>query len=81
MPGPTQELVTEICASVLNRRAIQPDDNLFDLGADSLLAAQLIARLETAFEVDLVERFFENPCVSALAAAIDQLREPTTAGP
>ena len=50
-------------------------DNLFDLGADSLLCVQSVARLKQDFDIDLpVTRIFQEPTVRALAKCLDERR-------
>jgi acyl carrier protein len=62
--------VISICSDVLQRSALGPDDNLMELGMDSLAAVEIVTRLELAFGVDVVEAIFESPTVSQLCAAV-----------
>ncbi|MFM9432979.1 phthiocerol/phenolphthiocerol synthesis type-I polyketide synthase E [Janthinobacterium sp. CG_23.3] len=48
------------------------NDNLFELGGDSLLAIQLLAKVRSAYGVDLHPAgFFKNPTVAALAVMLE----------
>jgi acyl transferase domain-containing protein len=64
--------VLEIAASILGVPDLDVHDNLFDRGANSLIAVQLIARLRREFQrfVPLAE-LFEHPSAAALAEAIN----------
>lgn len=51
---------------------IGANDNLFELGGDSLLAIQLLAQVRSAYGVDLhPSRFFNAPTVAALAVLVE----------
>ena len=59
--------------SVLGLGEIGIDDDFFVIGGHSLLAAQLVNRLNSLFEVDLsIRAVFEGPTVRRLAEAIDR---------
>lgn len=62
--------VVSICSEVLERSALGPDDNLMELGMDSLAAVEIVTRLELAFGVDVVDTIFETPTVSQLCAVV-----------
>jgi aryl carrier-like protein len=48
------------------------DDNLFELGGDSLLGVQLLARVRANFAVDLHPAdFFRSPTIAGLAALVE----------
>jgi acyl carrier protein len=70
----TQSLVIAAFADVLDRRDIGIQDNFFDLGGHSLMAARVMARLRATAKVDLpLRNLFERPTPEGLAAAIDAL--------
>jgi acyl carrier protein len=62
--------IISICSDVLNRSAIGADDNLMELGMDSLAAVEIVTRIELAFGVDVVDVLFETPTVSQLCAVV-----------
>lgn len=72
---PESELETsiaEIWQSLLGIDAIGMDDNLFELGGDSLLGIQLLSRIRTHFSVDLHPAdFFRSPTIASLAALVE----------
>jgi len=48
------------------------DDNLFELGGDSLLAIQILARARKAYEVELhPAAFFKAPTIRELAILVE----------
>ena len=50
------------------------DDDVFDLGAQSLMAMKALARIRDAFQVNLsLRNLFEHPTVAGLAGAIEGL--------
>ncbi len=65
---PPEEEMTAIWAEVLGFAEIGREDNFFDLGGDSLLASQLVARLSQKFRGEFsLQNLFERPTVAALA--------------
>lgn len=72
---PESELETsiaEIWQSLLGIDAIGVNDNLFELGGDSLLGIQLLSRIRTGFSVDLHPAdFFRSPTIASLAALVE----------
>ncbi|WP_040774040.1 non-ribosomal peptide synthetase, partial [Nocardia pneumoniae] len=75
---PIEQLVATTFAEVLGVRADRPvgaDDDFFDLGGNSLLATQMIARLGAALDTRMPARvIFEASTVAALAARLAALQ-------
>ena len=61
-------------AEVLGVATVSADDNFFDLGGHSLLVARVLARVRSAFQVEVTYRdFFRNTTVARLAALVEEL--------
>ncbi|MEV0386652.1 phosphopantetheine-binding protein [Nonomuraea sp. NPDC050643] len=70
-----EELIAAIFADVLNVRPVCADDNLFLLGGSSVHAIRVIARIADRFGMRIPAlRFFRDPTVRALAAAVREQR-------
>jgi polyketide synthase PksJ len=68
-----QQTVAGLFAEMLGLDALDPDDSFFDLGGDSLIAAQLLIRIKKIFPVELsIRSIFEAPTAKALAAMIEE---------
>ena len=68
---PVEETLAAIWCAVLNVKRVGIHDNFFDLGGDSILATQALARITQNFaaEVNLFE-LFEQPTIAGLAETI-----------
>lgn len=67
--SPDELIITNIWQEVLNLEVSGNRDNFFDLGGQSVQAAQVISRLEGVFGVRISFReFFDAPTISRLAA-------------
>jgi acyl carrier protein len=54
---------------------VDPDEDWFDAGGDSIAALRLVERIQEEYGVPLsVRRFFERPTAADLAAAVLHLR-------
>jgi acyl carrier protein len=67
------ETVLTLWREVLGIQDVGPDDDFFELGGDSLVATQLVARLreELGIAVPLLA-LFENPTPAELALELEQ---------
>ena len=69
--SPVEESVARLCSQILGIRLIGVHDNLFDLGGNSLLAMQIVARVMKTFRVNVPLRcFYESPTIAGLSAII-----------
>jgi acyl carrier protein len=72
----TEVELAAVWAEVLHLDRVYADDGFFDLGGQSLLAAQVVARVRDRFAVELpLRQVFEAPTLAALAAAVDAERD------
>ena len=69
---PTEQQLARIWSEILGVKEIGIHDNFFDLGGHSLMATQLVSRLRSAFEVEvLLSWIFEKPTVLEIAEQVD----------
>ncbi|WP_159056341.1 non-ribosomal peptide synthetase, partial [Streptomyces sp. DSM 15324] len=69
---PHEQVVCELFAELLGVPSAGLDDNFFDLGGHSLLATRLIARIKSAFGVDVgLRSLFESPTPAGVASRLD----------
>jgi myxalamid-type nonribosomal peptide synthetase MxaA len=62
-------------AAVLLIERVSIEDNFFDCGGDSLLAARLSSRLSSTYNVNLtVQQIFQDPTVAGIASTIEHYR-------
>ncbi|NRD47314.1 non-ribosomal peptide synthetase/type I polyketide synthase, partial [Corallococcus exiguus] len=70
--GDSERRVVELWQEMLGIDALGVDDDFFELGGHSLLATQVLARVRSAFAVELPLRaFFEAPTPAKLAERVD----------
>ncbi len=70
----TERAVAAIWARLLELEAVGIHDDVFDLGAHSLMAMKALAEIRDTFGVNVsLRNLFEHPTVAALAEAIDAL--------
>ena len=63
-----EERITEIWRQILGKEDIGPEENFFDLGGNSLLGLQMVAKLGSEFGVEIEPvALFESPTVAAMA--------------
>jgi acyl carrier protein len=71
--GPVEEKLAEIWADVLGVEHVGVFDTFFDLGGYSLLAAQVIHRINSFFGIRVPLRdLFEEPTIANLALLIEE---------
>ncbi len=70
MSADLQIQMTSICSDVLNRSALGPDEDLVELGMDSVAAVEIVTRVETEYGVDVVDVIFDTPTVNRLCDVV-----------
>ncbi len=71
---PTEEALASIWSELLELDHVCIHDDVFDLGAHSLMAMKALAQIRDAFDVNLALRnLFEQPTIAGLAELIDGL--------
>ncbi|HEU5412905.1 MAG TPA: condensation domain-containing protein, partial [Candidatus Angelobacter sp.] len=71
--NPTEEMLWGMWVETLNIRHAGIHDDFFDLGGQSLLAMQVVARVRNTFRLDLPLRaLFENRTIASLAEYINR---------
>ena len=74
----TSRRLTRIWQEILGLDSIGPDQNYFDLGGDSSLAAHLFARIEAIFGIKLpLATLFDAPTIEELAQVLRSEASPT----
>ncbi|ELS00504.1 amino acid adenylation enzyme/thioester reductase family protein [Xenococcus sp. PCC 7305] len=68
--NPTEAILADIWAQVLEVTQVSIDDNFFELGGDSILSIQIIAKVNQAGFKATPKQIFEYPTVAGLAAKI-----------
>ncbi|HEX7335226.1 MAG TPA: amino acid adenylation domain-containing protein [Pyrinomonadaceae bacterium] len=72
---PTEEVLVNIWADVLQIERVGVCDSFFDLGGHSLLATQVMSRIREAFGFELpLRELFDHPTVRELAQQLDAAR-------
>src|SRR5689334_14264227 len=67
--------VAQIWAEVLGLVRVEPDDDFFRLGGDSLSAARILARIEDRLGVSVPpQSLFESRTPAGLARAVESMR-------
>jgi amino acid adenylation domain-containing protein len=70
----TEKTLVAIWSELLGIEAMGVDDDVFDLGAHSLMAMKALAQIRSRFDVNLALRnLFEHPTAAGLAGVIDGL--------
>ncbi|GAA2515262.1 non-ribosomal peptide synthetase [Winogradskya humida] len=77
---PTEHRIAAILTDLLGLPELGRDDNLFDLGAHSLMLSRFQARVSETFGTQIaLGAVFEGPTVAALATLIDSSTTPAAA--
>jgi enterobactin synthetase component F len=72
--SPTEKKLAVLWQHILGVERVSLYDNFFDLGGDSLNAAEMVAHFPTHFEMDLpLGSLFEAPTIAHLAALVERL--------
>lgn len=70
---PTEQRIAEIFAEFLSLEFVDPEDDVFSLGGDSMEAVRIALQIEREFDVKLpMDEFEESGTVAELAAWIDE---------
>ncbi|WP_324615893.1 phosphopantetheine-binding protein, partial [Streptomyces sp. WM6372] len=77
---PNEEILCNLFAEVLGVDAVSIDDGFFELGGDSILSIQLVARARAAGLVFSARDVFERKTVAALAARSRHAADPAAGG-
>ncbi|MBV8688023.1 MAG: acyl carrier protein [Alphaproteobacteria bacterium] len=68
----THEVVTSIIEDLLNREDVEDDDNFFECGGNSLMAARALSLLGDRFGIELsLSAFFEHPTARGLVTLVE----------
>jgi aryl carrier-like protein len=76
----TEATLCRILAEVLGVDLVRPQDGFFEVGGDSVLALQVVARAREAGLTLGVRDLFDHQTAEALAAVIGELHAPSRAG-
>ena len=75
-----QELASAVFCDLLGLERVGAHDSFFELGGNSLLGLQVVARVRERCGVELdVRRFYQSPTVVSLAALVASLRGDASA--
>ena len=70
----TEKALAEIWSGLLKVESIGVDDDVFDLGAHSLMAMRALTQIRERFDVNLsLRNLFERPTVAGLAEAVESI--------
>lgn len=69
---PMEVALAKIWAEVLGLGTVSAQADFFEIGGDSLLAVQVIARIESTLGIAIsIYQFFESPTIAAIAARLE----------
>jgi amino acid adenylation domain-containing protein len=73
--GELEEMIADIWSELLAIDRIGRSDNFFEIGGHSLLAMQVMTRIQSLLSVDVpIQWLFDHPTVAQLSAELDDLR-------
>jgi amino acid adenylation domain-containing protein len=73
----TEERIAAIWREILGIDVVGIQDNFFKLGGHSLMAVQVMSRINTLFHMDLPLRdFFESPTIEGIAGVVERTDPP-----
>jgi amino acid adenylation domain-containing protein/non-ribosomal peptide synthase protein (TIGR01720 family) len=75
----TRGRLAEIWSEVLQVPRVEPEDNFFALGGDSILALQVVSRARQAGLALSARQLFEFPTLAELAAVVGEAQAPAPA--
>ena len=68
----TEKVLAEIWSEVLGIKQVGIHDNFFDLGGHSLMATQVVSRIQKAFDIEFpLRKVFESSTVESISKYID----------
>ncbi|MEU9048743.1 amino acid adenylation domain-containing protein, partial [Kitasatospora sp. NPDC048343] len=74
--GAVEEVLAGVWSQVLCVERVGVEDNFFDLGGDSILSIQVVARARAAGLAVSTRELFDHPTVRGLAAVAERAPEP-----
>jgi amino acid adenylation domain-containing protein len=74
--GPVETRLAEIWADILGRDRVGTQDNIFEIGGDSLLIFRIAARANEASLPLTVRQFFQYRTIAELAAQVGNAEQP-----
>jgi aryl carrier-like protein len=77
---PTEAVLAAIWARVLGRERVGVRDSFFELGGDSILALQVVARARQAGLALQPRQLFQHPSIARLAASLSPVPHPPAEG-
>jgi acyl carrier protein len=70
-----EDIVKDMWLEAFKKNEISTQEDFFDLGGHSLMAAQLVTKMRETFKVNIsLLTFFDNSSIESLAERIYQLR-------
>ncbi|HEX5118087.1 MAG TPA: acyl carrier protein [Pseudonocardiaceae bacterium] len=62
--------VAVVCRDAMGVTDLHADDDLVARGADSLVAVEIVSKLQLDYGVDIADVFLATPTITALATAV-----------